>query len=63
MDCIKTKTIAMSSAKIDRLIISFIFFTNNPTTSKVTADKKIKNSGMIGIKILTNIPHSLLWKA
>ena len=55
MDCIKTKTIAMRSAKIDRLIISFIFFTNNPTTSKVTADKKIKNSGMIGIKILTNI--------
>ena len=63
MDCIKTKIIAMRSAKIDRLIISFIFFANNPTTSKITADKKIKNSGMIGIKILTNIPHSLLWKA
>ena len=44
-----------------RLIISFIFFTNNPTTSKITADKKIKNSGMIGIKILTNIPSSQLW--
>ena len=61
MDCIKTKTIAIRSAKIDRLIISFMFFINNPATSKITADKKIKNSGMIGIKILTNeLPYQLL---
>ena len=56
-----TRATAISNDRIARLLISFIFFINNPTTSKITADKKIKNSGMIGIKILTNVlPSQLL---
>ena len=42
-----TREIAMSNDNIDRLLISLIFFINNPRTSNISAEQKINISGIM----------------
>ena len=51
-----TRATAISNDRIARLLISFIFFVNNPRMSNINAEQKIKISGimykMFSIKLI-----------
>ena len=42
-----TRATAISNDRIARLLISFIFFINNPRMSNINAEQKIKISGIM----------------